>query len=171
MSRLVISLGASTDSDKKDKHKATAMIRPGTLRDLLSSARSDSPVALNVLDLPLGNAPVPIPPMYNDIATDARTRNTVKRLVDLDDMRNVTSWGTAATTNAFSWGHIDDDGFGTAVSVQTGGKWWVLARKKDPNALADEMSTGKTFDDWSPEDVAEDTWDLEAVHLDRTCIL
>lgn len=147
------------------------MIRPGTLRNLLASAKSDSPVASNVLDLPLGDASVPVPPMYNEVATDSRTRNLVKKLVKLDDMRNVTSWGTAATNNAFSWGHLDDVGFGTAVSVQTGGKWWVLRRKKDPNTLADEMSTGKTFDDWSPEDVQEGTWDLEAVHLDRSCML
>lgn len=147
------------------------MIRPGTLRDLLSHDKSNSPVALNVLDLPLGNSPVPIPPMYDDIATDARSRNVVKRLVELEDMRNVTSWGTAATTNALSWGHIDDDGFSSAISVQTGGKWWVVVRKKDENPLADEMSTGNTFDDWSPETLAEATWDLEAVHLDRTCIL
>lgn len=124
-----------------------------------------------MLDLPLGNSPIPIPPRYYDIATDARSRNVVKRLVDLQDMRNVTSWGTAATTDAVSWPHCDDDGFCTGVSVQAGGKWWVVARRKNPNTLADEMSTGNAFDDWTPETLAEEAWDAEAVYLDRTCEL
>lgn len=84
-----------------------------------------------MLDLPLGNSSVPIPPVYNDIATDVCSYNIVKRLVKVEDMSNVTSWGTAATTNALLWGHIDNDRFTMAVSVQTLGKWWVVAREKD----------------------------------------
>lgn len=147
------------------------MLRPGTLRDLLSFSKANSPVAYNVLELPQGDLPVPIPPLYYDIASDARSRNIVRRLLQLQDMRDVVSWATAATGNAISWFHFDDDGFATIVWVQTGAKWWVVARKKDANPLADEMSTGRTFDDWTPETLAEETWDLEAVHLDRNCVL
>ena len=40
------------------------------------------------------------------------------------------AWGTAATTHAISWPHIDDEGFGTVASIQVGSKYWVVARPK-----------------------------------------
>lgn len=147
------------------------MIEKGTLRDLLDSVRDKSPVALNVLDLPLGKTSVPIPPSYIDVATDAHSLNLVKRLVDLRDMSDVTSWGTAGTPDALSWYHIDDDGFSTVVWVQTGGKWWVLARKRNADPLNDEMRDIATFRDWRVDDIDEDHWDAEAVHLESHCVL
>ncbi|KZP07551.1 hypothetical protein FIBSPDRAFT_762772, partial [Athelia psychrophila] len=86
-------------------------------------------------------------------------------------MKNVTSWGTAATANALSWFHIDDDGFATCVSVQAGMKWWVLARKKDRNPRADEMGSISTFFRWTVEDIDGQVWELEAVLLDPTVAL
>lgn len=147
------------------------MLQPGKLRDLLRSIDPDSPVAYNVLDLPLGRSIVPIPPRYSDIATDVNSCNVVKRFVEPQDMSDVTSWGTAATANALSWIHCDDDGFSTAVWPQAGSKWWVVARKKNPDPLADEMSTYQTFDGWTPEMIDGDEWELEAVHLDRNVVL
>lgn len=147
------------------------MLTKGKLRDLLDNARTESPVAMNVLDLPLGRATVPMPPLYNDFATDTHSATLVGHLVDLRDMGNVTSWGTAATKNALSWFHADDEGYSTAVSVQAGSKWWVLARLKKDHARWDEMSSFDTFWKWDVKDIDLNRWDVEAVHLTSTCVL
>lgn len=144
-------------------------VRP--LRELLSHSQSDSPVAVNALDFPLGGVSVPVPPSYLDIATDAYSGTRVKHLVDSMDMQDVTSWGTAATANAVSWFHIDDDGFGTAVSVQAGKKWWVLARKKNNNPRANEMEDVSTFYRWDVHDIDGNVWELEAICLDPSVVL
>lgn len=159
------------DSDKKSLFKKDAMLRKGPLRDMLKHTQSDSPVAINALDLPLGDITVPIPPSFQDMASDAHSGPRIKHLMDLIDMKNVTSWGTAATANALSWFHIDDDGFATCVSVQAGMKWWVLARKKDRNPRADEMGSISTFFRWTVEDIDGQVWELEAVLLDPTVAL
>lgn len=159
------------DSDRKSKFKSQAMLEPGRLRDLIHNVKSDSATAMNVLDLPLGKTTVPIPPAYVDVATDAHSVNAVKRLVELKDMGNITSWGTAGTAGALSWFHNDDDGFSTVVAVQAGGKFWVLARWKNDDPRADEMSDFRTFQEWNVEDIDDSKWELEVVHLDPTCVL
>lgn len=168
---LSLSCFSPTDSDKKSRYNSQAMLVPGTLRDLLRNVTEDSPVAMNVLDLPLGQATVPIPPAYVDVSTDAHSVNVVKRLVELQDMSDVTSWGTAATRDADSWFHCDDHGFSTAAWVQTGGKYWVLARRINRNPQVDEMGSHLIFQDWNVEDIDDKLWEAEAVHLDRNCVL
>lgn len=148
------------------------MLKQGKLRDLLNNVATESPVAMNVLDLPLGRTTVPIPPLYTDISTDKHSANLVAHLVHLRDMGDATSWGTAATQNAVSWMHCDDDGFSTAVWVQTGSKWWVLARlknKEDPRW--DEMSATDTFLKWEVDNIDGTRWELEAVHLTPDTVL
>lgn len=159
----------------------------GKLRDLLRNEDDDSAVAMNVLDLPLGKTPVPVPPMYDDLASDAYSVNHVKHLLAVKDLSDTTSWGTAATRNAVSWFHIDDIGLATSAWVQAGSKWWVLARKKknkprsdeaddsrageveDPPA--DEVTDIRIFNNWNVETIDTEQWDLEAVHLTRNCVL
>lgn len=126
---------------------------------------------MNVLDLPLGKVPVAIPPGYIDVATDAYSINLVKSLVKIEDMSDTTSWGTAATPNAVSWFHCDDAGFGSAIWVQSGGKWWVMARRKNVDPLSDEMSDIKTFLGWNVEEIEEADWEVEAVYLQGHCVL
>lgn len=147
------------------------MLRLGKLRDLLRNVEENSPVAMNVLDLPLGRATVPVPPLYLDVATDAYCVNLVKHLIEIVDTGDATCWGTAGTVDALSWGHIDDVGLSTSVSVQAGSKYWVLARRKNANPRADEMSDFRTFDGWKVDDIDKTTWDVEAIHLNSRCVL
>lgn len=141
------------------------------LKTLLYHDSQESAVALNVLDLPLGRANIPVPPKFNDLASDAYCANSAGMLLALKDLSDSTSWGTAATRNAVSWFHIDDDGFCTAVSVQAGDKLWVLARLKEHLRGRDEFSNMGVFAKWDVDSIDVDVWDLEAVHLDPTCAL
>lgn len=147
------------------------MLRKGTLRDLLESARGDSPVAMNVLDIPLGHTTAAIPPLFDEIATDVHSINLVKNLVTVRDMADTTSWGTAATRNAVSWFHCDDAGLATSVWVQTGSKWWVMGRRKKESHLWDEMSHVDTFSEWEVKTIDGTLWELEAVHLTSDIVL
>lgn len=112
-----------------------------------------------------------LPPGYLDVATDAHSVNAVIRLVEVQDMGDVKNWATAGTGGALSWFHKDDDGFSTGVSVQTGTKLWVLARRKNKDPRADEMSDVTTFEGWQVETIDPTLWELEAVHLDPSCVL
>lgn len=147
------------------------MLEQLPLRSLLDNVRDKSPVAMNVLDLPLGKVAVPMPPGFRDLATDAYSVNLVARLVKLENMDDNTSWGTASTRNAISWFHCDDLGLSTSVWVQTGSKWWVVARKKNADPLADEMSNVDTFAEWHVEIIDDKEWEAEAVHLTSNCVL
>lgn len=178
LSQSVNLIKALTDSNKKDAFDSEAMLRKGKLRDLLSSEDEESGIAKNVLDLPLGQVPVPIPPRFSDISTDTYTHHRVNHLARLPDMRDVTSWGTAATRNAVSWFHCDDEGFSTSIWVLTGGKWWVIARRKktgdDPkwdDPKWDAMSDVQTLNTWDVHEIDEDLWDLEAVYLESDSVL
>lgn len=107
-----------TDSDKKLAFNAEAMLEKGTLGDLLTDEGPESRVAKNMLDLPLGGSPVPpIVPRFQDILSNMFTRHSVKHLVALKNMRDITSCGTAAMQNTVSWIHCDDKGFSTSIWV------------------------------------------------------
>lgn len=159
------------DADKKDGKNPEACHQIGTLRDLLDS---DGIVALNALDLPLVHPTVKIPPLFSDISTDAYSYNIVKHLLKVRPMPHVTSWGTGSTGHSVSEIHWDDEGFGTIVSVQTGAKWWVVANRKRELAVHvgwDEMSDVNVLHAWKVNDIQALTWEVEAVHLQPTCVL
>lgn len=145
------------------------MIEHRPLQDLLSDVNST--VARNVLDLPLGDSSVAIPPMFGDISTDTYSTPYVKDLVKIRNLRDDLSWGTGGTKNALSWFHNDDEGFGTAVFVQAGGKMWVLADRKRDDPLQDEMADINVFDSWHVRDIDPDVWSVEAVYLRPNSVL
>lgn len=70
------------------------------------------------------------------------------------------AWGTAATKHASSWLHVDDDGFGTVVTVKTGAKYWVVARPRNPS-LRSTAGFGLKWDPVVPDEDDE----MEAVVL------
>lgn len=147
------------------------MLQNGKLRDLLSGDGEEVGIAKNVLDLPLGDVTVPIPPRFSDVSSDDYSHNIVKPFVNVRDTKSVTSWGTASTRNALSWIHIDDNGMATVVYPLTGSKWWVLVRFKKNDQRWDEMGDVSTFDSWSVHEIDEDLWEAEAVHLDSSTAL
>lgn len=147
------------------------MLVKGTLQTLLDHVEAKSNVALNVLDLPLGKSTVPIPPMFQDIASDAYSIPYVQDLMNVTDLRDILSWGTAATQKALSWFHVDDDGFATAVYVLSGGKWWVLAERVQDDRLHEEMGDTGAFNKWEVRDIDGQRWNLEAIYLHPGSVL
>lgn len=159
------------DADRKTDNNAEGMLEAGKLRDLLDRSTSGSHVAMNCLDLPIGHASAPIPPLYTEIASDTYAVNIIKHLMKIHDMADVKSWATASTINACSWMHTDDLGLSTVIWVQAGGKWWVLARRIKDDPRWDEMSQTTTFEDWKVADIDGSLWELEAVYLKPDCVL
>jgi hypothetical protein len=83
-------------------------------------------------------------------------------------------WGIAATTGAVHWWHIDSDGFGTYIDVQTGMKWWIVAKPKERISFQgsyqydfSEFGSINLFTQSGYELEKPNTfmWDLEAVAL------
>ncbi|KAF8878615.1 hypothetical protein BD779DRAFT_1474695 [Infundibulicybe gibba] len=124
---------------------------------------------LNVLDCPMGDS---VTPRRNSFTSDLWARWATRELHDCgshlplpaDDIR----WGLAATSGATHWFHIDSDGFGTFIDVQTGGKLWIVARPKPGESNADfariDLLHSSGFDISKPNAYQ---WDLEAVFLQR----
>lgn len=54
----------------------------------------------------------------------------LRGLPHINPQTDQTIWGTTALKHATSWPHIDDEGFGTAVTNVVGAKYWVLAKKR-----------------------------------------
>jgi len=81
-----------------------------------------------------------------------------------------TIWGTAATSGATTWFHIDDSGFATIVKIMAGSKYWVTSRRKrnatKPGGSGD-MGSVKAFGgtEWIPHGSATRFWDHEGVLL------
>ncbi|KAF7977677.1 hypothetical protein HWV62_2914 [Athelia sp. TMB] len=161
----------TTDSNRRANTNRDAMNVRAPFKTLLTHIGTTSTVALNVLDLPLGHANVPVPPKLHDLASEAYCANSARELVHVKDLSESTSWATAATKNALSWLHADDDGFATSVYVQAGHKIWVVARRKDRQGSRDEMANIDVFATWEPDKVDPKLWDLEAVYLDSRCVL
>lgn len=84
-----------------------------------------------------------------------------------DDIR----WGLAATNGALHWFHIDSDGFGTYIDVQTGGKLWIVARPRlslsDGRGYKDFARINLFLEDYDLATPASERWDLEAVFLQK----
>lgn len=71
-------------------------------------------------------------------------------------------WALAATAHAQTYWHLDANGFGTYIDVQTGAKWWVVAKEKE-----DGPAFGSTmlYRDFDPQEVNSKLWEVHAVIL------
>lgn len=83
------------------------------------------------------------------------------------DFGNVLVWGTASTKYTTTHFHIDDQGFGTMVTVTSGGKYWVVGRQADSTV---SFGSSKVFDYWSATEV-DGRFELEGVLLELGSVL
>lgn len=94
----------------------------------------------------------------------------MKGLAPMQSLHNELIWGTAALADAVSWQHVDDEGFGTTVTVMTGAKYWVLARQRrcgdGSRILAGDMGSCTAFGETiEPVKASEDIFEHEGVLL------
>lgn len=73
------------------------------------------------------------------------------------------NWATAATRDAVSWMHVDDDGFATAITVKTGAKYWVVARPRHSADTGLDLDFGVKWETDRPPSV--DEYEMEGVLL------
>lgn len=160
-------------------------LKQGTLKDMLEiSRRGDNSMIVNALDCAMGfqsGRTAPTPLRFSVLASDDKATMVTQGAVGLENINlsDQTMWGLAATKNATSWVHVDDDGFATMVSVETGSKYWVLGRHRqrkgevstssDDNSfsrLNGDMSTTHAFNNaFEPNDPYTDVMDYEGVLL------
>ncbi|KAF8881089.1 hypothetical protein BD779DRAFT_1675586 [Infundibulicybe gibba] len=166
---LMLALDQSIDPGTRGNYNLRNV--EGTLLQVFESVSKlgDKGKILNVLDCPMG---LGANLQCNSFTSDLWARWATTKLHDCgarlplpaDDIR----WGLAATSGATHWFHIDSDGFGTFIDVQTGGKLWIVARPKPNKSNADfariDLLNSSNFDISKPN---RDQWDLEAVFLQR----
>jgi hypothetical protein len=82
------------------------------------------------------------------LASEEKAWHETKGLAGCVIERNLsdeTNWAIAGTRGATSMTHIDDDGFGTAVRVMAGSKYWVVMRSREPSDSDDHSGDLKSF--------------------------
>ncbi|KAJ3502883.1 hypothetical protein NLJ89_g8689 [Agrocybe chaxingu] len=143
------------------------ILRQGTLRQILECSRMKNGKTLNALNFPMGVSGVRPSPVSSDLCAWRHTAGlpfckSTGPVYPVDDVQ----WGLVATDGAFHGWHVDSDGFGTVVEVQTGRKWWVLARPRGDDPDFNDFARIRTFlgeiDTSAPN---LDRWELEAVLL------
>lgn len=124
---------------------------------------------LNVLDCPMGDG---ADLKRNSFTSDLHAWWATKGLPDCgrgkslpgDDIR----WGLAALSGALHWFHIDSDGFGTNIDVQSGGKLWVIAKPKVSRGHQDFARINLFLpDQFDLSESCLENWDLEAIFLQK----
>jgi hypothetical protein len=79
-----------------------------------------------------------------------------------------TNWGTAATKGTTTMVHIDDEGFGTAITVLSGSKYWVVMRQKREvlNGEKGDLASMHAYPtDWKHGHTGLDVFEAEGLHL------
>ena len=146
--------------------------------------------------MPLAGISVPVPPQYRQvfyIKSIRTTNNLISCLASHEyaweetrgraglriksPLNDDLVWDTAATKFATTWLHIDDQGFGTAITVASGGKYWVLGRRNQAYECSIisrqgdigciDAFTGR----WDPALVVDDRFEYEGVYLTPGSIL
>ncbi|KAF8324811.1 hypothetical protein F5887DRAFT_926536 [Amanita rubescens] len=139
-------------------------VQTATLNDLHWHSLNKNGKILNGLEFPC-----PAGYMEPDvqISSDAIawSSTTAKRLCTKPTQKPLTEirWGLAGTAGAISRWHIDSNGLGTYIDVQTGCKWWVVASPKKDGPKPANRDFYTTFD---PEAVNSHLWDVSAVILE-----
>jgi hypothetical protein len=164
------------------------MLRVGTLQDLLITDQQGKHRILNILDLPMGGATIPMPPQYRcvmptpfclphsrlcrHLASNEQawqeTRDVEGLVPDAKFPSDDTLWATAATENATTWSHIDDHGMGTIIQVMAGYKYWVILHpKRNQGSAVVDMGSINAFNDkvWSTDNICDAFWEYEGVLL------
>jgi hypothetical protein len=89
--------------------------------------------------------------------------------VEQGSLTDETNWGAAATKGATTMVHIDDAGFGTAITMLAGSKYWVVMRSK-PDAkkgeVGDLASINAFPEEWDYGHTGAEIWDAEGILLE-----
>ncbi|KAG6859837.1 hypothetical protein C0995_003162 [Termitomyces sp. Mi166 len=136
-----------------------------TLSNLLKISHSSWPKSVNALDIPLLEDPFPPQPF----SSDRSACNTMKYLHGFDKSANIplsdTQWALVSTGDTLHPFHIDANGYGTVIQVDTGTKLWFVAESKNGRSLED-FAFKDLFHLFDPDSLNDDLWDLELIVLE-----
>ncbi|KAG6892285.1 hypothetical protein C0995_004530, partial [Termitomyces sp. Mi166 len=142
-----------------------------SLMDLFDAASAKPPRALSALNLPASCDPFPELPISGEWFTWNEVNGhlsycSLSELYPLHDMH----WALASTGSAHHYWHIDVNGFGTFVRVESGLKLWYLARPKS-GSFEDFATVEISTDGYTLQESNESLWDVELVVLKPRDIL
>ncbi|KAG6895341.1 hypothetical protein C0995_012819 [Termitomyces sp. Mi166 len=101
--------------------------------DLLHSLSERQPTALSALDLPASQDSFVGLPFASDVKAWRRAQGHAFCKSDAHYPVSHMRWGLAATYASHHYWHMDSDGLGTFVKVETGIKIWYIATPKSGN--------------------------------------
>lgn len=99
----------------------------GTLADMLKCHWKKRKI-FNTLDFPMVSALHPPTSFASDLEVFTATVNLLFCGRSVSFPMASTRWGLAATSGAHHLWHIDCNGFCTYIDMQTGLKWWIIAK-------------------------------------------
>lgn len=156
--------------------EADLRLHHGTLREIHTATtgygKEDCP-PLNAISLPSNERNLHIPCQYGSLASHEVARSrlplTYKTMFEVPDVRSHMEWSLIGGEGSISPFHIDSEGFGTAVMVLEGSKYWIVAtRLGESDMLSSVDSLGP---DWSPYFVNDgdnaSLFRFEGLHLQK----
>jgi hypothetical protein len=163
-------------STKVNPHNSDVSLHRGTLRDFHKisttfSAKECPP--LNAISLPGHRRNLYIPSQFGSFAShevaQSRIPSDYETAFDVKDTTGHTEWSLIGGKGAVSPFHVDSVGFGTAVVVLEGSKYWVvISRMGEHDMICSVDSLGP---DWNPYCVIEGDkakhFRFEGVHLQK----
>jgi hypothetical protein len=108
--------------------------------NLLEAARQKDGKILNALEFPMVLASLDPQPFSTDLLALRFANYNRGVTIPIGDIR----WGTAGTTGARTWFHLDCNGLGTSNKVQCGEKIWIFITDDDGNLY--NINTFKDFE-------------------------
>ncbi|KAJ3507190.1 hypothetical protein NLJ89_g6444 [Agrocybe chaxingu] len=142
----------------------SSRLRSATIDDILLHANSDGK-SLNALDIPMEDSVRPPSSLSSDVWAWKHTVG-LKLCKRTDRFPSAAMrWALVSTSGAHSPWHVDCDGLCTMVRVQSGCKWWVIARPKEELHLEAFCDVDTYLNSFDIESANNDRWDLEAILL------
>ncbi|KAG6886441.1 hypothetical protein C0992_003939, partial [Termitomyces sp. T32_za158] len=145
-------------------------LKTATPRDLLRSVDSSHPRALSALHLPASLETFPRLPFSSEQAVWNQVQGCgycySEDLYPISDMR----WGLASTPGTHHYWHVDSNGFGTFVFVETGLKLWFIATPKSGN-FDDFMTWDLFVQDYAARKPNDHKWNVDLIVLEPGTML
>jgi hypothetical protein len=161
---------------KGDAHDPEPRYHQGTLRDLYNLTQTlpeDECPPLNAISLPAYYGNVYTPPQFRSFSTHEVAQNRLpthySSAFDVPNIKKQLEWSLIGSKGAVSPLHVDSEGFGTAIVVLEGSKYWIVAtRLADGEMISSVDSLGSK---WNPYFINDGDNSLrfrfEGVHLQK----
>ena len=159
-----------------DSRDVDSRHRRATLREfhqMVTTLSSEDCPPINAISLPARHRNLQIPCKFGSFAShevaQSRLPSRYESAFQVPEVKSQMEWSLVGGTGAISPFHMDSDGFGTAVTVLEGSKYWIVATKfGEDDTICSADSLGP---DWCPYFINDgdnaNRFRFEAVHLQK----